>query len=106
MESYICMESYRAPAGVTGTAPTVQGGNDGKLNGVNPSMEYSTNKDFTDAKDCTGNEVTGIPPCTVGAVPVTPAGAPGPSFLDTVTVNSFTKLPSLVVAVMVAVPGL
>ncbi len=50
-----------APAGVTGTAPTVQGGNDGKLNGVNPSMEYSTNKDFTDAKDCTGNEVTGIP---------------------------------------------
>ena len=50
-----------APAGITGVAPTVQGGNDGKLTGVNPSMEYSTNKDFTDAKSCTGNEVTGIP---------------------------------------------
>ena len=50
-----------APTGIKGVAPTREGGSDGKLVGVNPTLEYSTNKDFTDAKDCTGNEVTGLP---------------------------------------------
>lgn len=50
-----------APTGITGVAPTTKGGSDGKLIGVNPTMEYSTNQDFTDAKDCTGSEVTGLP---------------------------------------------
>ncbi len=50
-----------APTGITAVAPTTTGGSDGKLIGVNPSLEYSTNKDFTDAKDCTGSEVTGLP---------------------------------------------
>ncbi len=50
-----------APTGITGVAPTTAGGSDGRLTGVNPSLEYSTNKDFTDAKDCTGSEVAGLP---------------------------------------------
>lgn len=50
-----------APTGITAVAPTTAGGSDGKLVGVNNTMEYSTNKNFTDAKDCTGNEVTSLP---------------------------------------------
>lgn len=50
-----------APTGITAVAPTTEGGSDGKLVGVDPTMEYSTNEDFTDAKPCTGNEVTGLP---------------------------------------------
>ena len=54
-------EGPAAPTGITAVAPTTAGGSDGKLVGVNNTMEYSTNKDFTDAKDCTGSEVTGLP---------------------------------------------
>lgn len=50
-----------APTGITAVPPTTLGGSDGKLVGVDATMEYSTNKDFTDAKSCTGNEVTGLP---------------------------------------------
>ncbi len=50
-----------APTGITAVSPTTAGGSDGKMVGVNNTMEYSTNKAFTDAKDCIGNEVTGLP---------------------------------------------
>lgn len=50
-----------APTGITAVPPTTPGGSDGKLVGVDATMEYSTNKDFTDAKSCTGNEVAGLP---------------------------------------------
>ena len=72
-------EGPAAPTGITAVAPTTTGGSDGKLVGVNNAMEYSTNKDFTDAKDCTGSEVTGLPAGTyyvrVKATDTTKAGA-------------------------------
>ncbi|MDE5967289.1 MAG: Ig-like domain-containing protein [Lachnospiraceae bacterium] len=50
-----------APTGITTVAPTTEGGSDGKIIGVDSTMEYSTNADFTDAKPCTDGEVTGLP---------------------------------------------
>lgn len=54
-------EGAPAPTGITTVAPTTKGGSDGKIIGVDPTMEYSTNADFTDAKTCVSNEVTELP---------------------------------------------
>ncbi len=49
-----------APMGLTGVAPSVQGGSDGKITGVAANMEYADNPDFTGAKDCMGTEIAGL----------------------------------------------
>ena len=49
-----------APSGLTGTAPTTDGGSDGKISGVDSTMEYSDNSGFTSKNDCTGTEITGL----------------------------------------------
>ncbi|MBE5864549.1 MAG: hypothetical protein E7295_17175, partial [Lachnospiraceae bacterium] len=49
-----------APTGLVGIAPTKKGDSDGKIQGVNASMEYATNKSFSDAKSCTAGELTGL----------------------------------------------
>lgn len=49
-----------APTGLTGTAPTTDGGSDGKISGVDSTMEYSNNSSFESATDCSGTEVTGL----------------------------------------------
>lgn len=66
-----------APQGLTGVAPTAAG-DDGKITGVNNTMEYATNENFSDAKDVTGTEITNLAPGTyyvrVKANGNTPAG--------------------------------
>ena len=49
-----------APSGLTGIAPTSDGGSDGRITGVSARMEYSAKKDFSDRKNCTGTEITGL----------------------------------------------
>ena len=49
-----------APTGLTGVVPTTDGGSDGKITGVDGSMEYAGNSGFTSAKNCTGTEITGL----------------------------------------------
>ena len=49
-----------APTGLTATVPTTDGGSDGKISGVNSTMEYSDNSGFTSKTDCTGTEITGL----------------------------------------------
>ena len=49
-----------APTGLIGTAPTTDGGSDGKISGVDSTMEYSDKTDFASNIDCTGTEITGL----------------------------------------------
>lgn len=52
-----------APSGLTATAPQYIGGNDGKITGVDTTMEYST--DGTLWRSVTGTEITGLSTGTV-----------------------------------------
>ncbi len=49
-----------APTGLTAVAPSSIGGTDGKISGTSTDMEYADNSSFTDAKNCTGTEITGL----------------------------------------------
>jgi len=51
-----------APTGLTGVAPTTNGGSDGKITGTAATMEYSTDSSFTSptGTDCPGTETTGL----------------------------------------------
>jgi len=49
-----------APSGLVGVAPTTVGVSDGKITGVDTTMEYSSNSDFTSKTTCTGTEITGL----------------------------------------------
>ena len=49
-----------APEGLTSYEPSVLNGGDGKITGVDETMEYSTYIDFQNAKPCTGTEITGL----------------------------------------------
>ena len=49
-----------APTGLTVVAPSSIGGTDGKISGTSTDMEYADNSSFTDAKNCTGTEITGL----------------------------------------------
>ena len=51
-----------APTGLKGVAPTSAANNDGKITGVDSTMEYTKNVDFSDAKAITDNELTGLVP--------------------------------------------
>lgn len=51
--------SQSAPTGLTGVAPTTEGGTDGKITGVATSMEYKVEND-TSWTSCTGTEITGL----------------------------------------------
>lgn len=53
-------DSPAAPTGLTGVAPTAAGKADGKITGTTMDMEYATKADFSDAKACTGSEITGL----------------------------------------------
>ncbi len=50
-----------APTGLKATSPTKKDGRDGQISGTTDKMEYATNSGFTNAKDCTGNTITGLP---------------------------------------------
>ena len=47
-----------APTGLTGVAPTTDGGSDGKITGVTTEMEYSA--DGSSYTACSGTEITGL----------------------------------------------
>ena len=49
-----------APTGLVGHDPSVLYGGDGKITGVDTTMEYATTLDFINAKPCTGTEITGL----------------------------------------------
>ena len=51
-----------APKGLKGVAPTSAANNDGKITGVDSTMEYTKNVDFSDPEAITDNEVTGLVP--------------------------------------------
>jgi len=51
--------SPAAPTGLTAVAPTTEGGTDGKITGVNSTMEYSVNSGST-WKSVTGTTITGL----------------------------------------------
>lgn len=57
-------ESPAAPSGVKAAAPSAEGRNDGKITGVDATMEYASNSNFTDAKPCPAKEITGLSPGT------------------------------------------
>lgn len=50
-----------APTGLKAVSPTKKDGRDGKISGTTDKMEYATNSDFSSAKDCTGDTITGLP---------------------------------------------
>jgi len=49
-----------APAGLTATKPSECGAQDGKITGVDTTMEYSSSEDFASKTACTGTEITGL----------------------------------------------
>ena len=49
-----------APNNLAGVAPTTANGSDGKITGVNATMEYSTASNFSSKTACTGSEITGL----------------------------------------------
>ena len=49
-----------APMGLVGVKPSLLGKKDGKITGVKPTMEYSTDPDFTTATTCPDGEITGL----------------------------------------------
>ena len=49
-----------APTGLTPTAPSKWGLSDGKITGVDETMEYADNALFENAKDCTDSTITGL----------------------------------------------
>lgn len=53
-----------APTSLSAAAPTTADETDGKILGVTPEMEYATQADFSDAKTCTGTEITNLSPGT------------------------------------------
>ena len=48
------------PTGLTGVAPSADGGSDGKITGTTADMEYSTDTAFTSPKPCGDGETTGL----------------------------------------------
>lgn len=50
-----------APTGLKAVSPTKKDGRDGEISGTTDKMEYATNSDFSSAKDCTGDTITGLP---------------------------------------------
>lgn len=50
-----------APTGLKATSPTKKDGRDGQISGTTDKMEYATNSDFSNVKDCTGDTITGLP---------------------------------------------
>ena len=48
------------PTGLTGIAPSADGGSDGKITGTTADMEYSTDTAFTSPKPCGDGETTGL----------------------------------------------
>ena len=53
-----------APTSLSAATPTTADEIDGKILGVTPEMEYATQADFSDAKTCTGTEITNLSPGT------------------------------------------
>ncbi len=53
-------EGPAAPTGLSGVAPTVYGGADGKIVGTATTMEYSTDISFTNANVCPDGETVGL----------------------------------------------
>ena len=49
-----------APTGLNGVAASKAGLADGKITGVNTTMEYSTQDTFNSSTPCTGTEITGL----------------------------------------------
>lgn len=49
-----------APIGLTSTPTSYRGASDGKINGVDPSMEYANSAEFIEVKKCTSSVITGI----------------------------------------------
>lgn len=49
-----------APTGLLGTAPTSEGGTDGKITGTTAQMEYAADRNFTSPKDCGNGETGGL----------------------------------------------
>ena len=48
------------PTGLTGVAPSADGGSDGKITGTTADMEYSADTAFTSPKPCGDGETTGL----------------------------------------------
>ena len=48
------------PSGIETFKPSVLGAGDGKITGVDKTMEYSSDINFTNATPCTSNEITGL----------------------------------------------
>ncbi len=48
------------PTGLTGVAPSADGGSDGKITGTTADMEYSTDTAFTSPKPCGDGETVGL----------------------------------------------
>ena len=81
--NYVVITVPAVPAKPTGLAvekTSAPNKNDGKIKGVNTTMEYSTKQDFSDAKTCPDGDIKGLPAGTyyvrVKANPATntPAG--------------------------------
>ncbi|MCR5788568.1 MAG: InlB B-repeat-containing protein [Lachnospiraceae bacterium] len=53
-----------APVGLKGISPTTDRNNDGKIEGTQLGMEYSSDADFSGAILCTGDTVSGLTPGT------------------------------------------
>lgn len=53
-------DSPDAPTGLEGVAPTTVDGDDGKITGVDETMEYASDAEFGDATGCDGTEITGL----------------------------------------------
>ena len=81
-----------APTSVTPVACTNSSNNDGKITGVNTTMEYSTASDFSTKTACTGSEITGLANGTyyvrVAETTTHKAGAAA-----TVIVSAYTPIP-------------
>ena len=81
-----------AAPSVTPVACTNSSNNDGKITGVNTTMEYSTASDFSTKTTCTGSEITGLANGTyyvrVAETTTHKAGAAA-----TVSVSAYTPIP-------------
>lgn len=53
-------DNENLPTRLTGEAPTIYNGDDGKITGTSAEMEYADNKDFTQAQTCDEDETTGL----------------------------------------------
>ena len=94
-----------APTGLSAAAASAPDKADGKILGVTALLEYSTKQDFSDAKSCPANEITGLAKGTyyvrVKAVPATntPAGN-----YAVVTVPAVPTVPTGLLAMKTSLP--